>query len=181
MALPSESPPKEETPLDTFFLSFSHQGFVHNPAKSPVNSWKDLCKFQSWTNKPNDHPPKQKAWKRYQAALIKEVELYFGDVDDITAWKTVCRAVGCENPPDQISKCKAILRNTHVNIVDLIHWARRGGEEAESNTAPEVFKSVRELKDYTFRKHRVFEQEQLMEYNGGNVVLRHLMRRLFSR
>jgi hypothetical protein len=108
MALPSESPPKEETPLDTFFLSFSHQGFVHNPAKSPVNSWKDLCKFQSWTNKPNDHPPKQKAWKRYQAALIKEVELYFGDVDDITAWKTVCRAVGCENPPDQISKCKAV-------------------------------------------------------------------------
>jgi hypothetical protein len=138
-------------------------------------------------------------------ALAKEVELWFGHENDPKAWRTLCRAVGHADAPEDIDKCAfvrfplsrhpvssrcrectiltrwQILRNTHVNIVDLIHWARRGGEEAESNTAPEVFKSVRELKDYTFRKHRVFEQEQLMEYNGGNVVLRHLMRRLFSR
>ncbi|KAL7808643.1 hypothetical protein V8C26DRAFT_412763 [Trichoderma gracile] len=178
MALPSESPPKVQTPLDTFFLSFSHQGFVHNPAKSPVNSWKALCKFQSWHNKPNDHPPKQKAWKRYQNALVKEVELYFGDVDDITAWKTVCRAVGCEEPPDQISKCKAILKTTHVNLVDLITWAKQGGEE--SGNKVRVFKTVSQLRDYTRKTGKIMSRSQTKNSEGRNVVLKFLLRRIFN-
>ncbi|KAH0493540.1 hypothetical protein TgHK011_000204 [Trichoderma gracile] len=159
MALPSESPPRAQTPLDTFFLSFSHQGFVHNPAKSPVNSWKALCKFQSWSNKPNDHPPKQKAWKRYQAALVKEVELYFGDVDDITAWKT-------------------ILKTTHVNLVDLITWAKQGGEE--SGNKVRVFKSVSQLRDYTRKTGKIMSRSQTKNAEGRNVVLKFLLRRIFN-
>ncbi|EGR46326.1 uncharacterized protein TRIREDRAFT_109960 [Trichoderma reesei QM6a] len=172
------TPPK--TPLDIFFSSFKN--FKYKPSRDPSASWKQLASSQGWPpKKPKKDAPGRDAWDRYQMALAKEVELWFGHENDPKAWRTLCRAVGHADAPEDIDKCAFILRNTHVNIVDLIHWARRGGEEAESNTAPEVFKSVRELKDYTFRKHRVFEQEQLMEYNGGNVVLRHLMRRLFSR
>ncbi|KAL6879835.1 hypothetical protein HDV57DRAFT_498236 [Trichoderma longibrachiatum] len=177
MATPPESPAKEQTPLDTFFLSFSSQGFIYNPDKSPVNSWKALCKFKSWTNQPNDHPPKKKAWKRYQDALVQEVRLYYGDIDDIAAWKTVCRAVGCEDPPDQISKCKAILKKTHVNIVDLVDWAKRGGEESGSKVC--VFGSVAELRRYTQKTGKIFPREDARDANGRNVVIKFLLRRIF--
>ncbi|OTA04006.1 hypothetical protein A9Z42_0045440 [Trichoderma parareesei] len=172
------APPK--TPLDIFFSSFKN--FRYKPSRDPSASWKQLASSQGWPpKKPKKDAPGRDAWDRYQMALAKEVELWFGHENDPKAWKTLCRAVGHADAPEDIKKCEAILRNTHVNIVDLVHWGRKGGEEAEDNTAPEVFKSLQELKDYTFRNHKVFEQEQLREYNGGNVVLRHLLRRLFSR
>ncbi|TFB00054.1 hypothetical protein CCMA1212_008155 [Trichoderma ghanense] len=149
-------------------------GFAYNPAKTPVNSWKALCAFKSWSNQPDRHPPKQKAWRRYQDALAKEVELYFGDVDDITAWKTVCRAVGCEDPPDQISQCKAILKKTHVNIVDLVDWAKKGGEE--SGRKVKVFASVAQLRNYTHQTGKIFRRSQTRDANGRNVVLKFLLR-----
>ncbi|KAL7808642.1 hypothetical protein V8C26DRAFT_412762 [Trichoderma gracile] len=172
-------PIRPQTPLDTFFSSF--KSFKYKPSRSPSASWKQLAASQGWPpRKPKANAPGRDAWDRYQKALAKEVELWFGNENDPKAWKTLCRAVGRADAPEDIKQCKTILRNTHVNIVDLIHWGRKGGEEAEDNAAPEVFKSLQELKDYTFRSHKIFEQEQLREYNGGNVVLRHLLRRLFS-
>ncbi|PTB63447.1 hypothetical protein BBK36DRAFT_38175, partial [Trichoderma citrinoviride] len=163
-------------PLDTFFFSFAPQGFVHNPAKSPVNSWKALCAFKSWNKQPKDHPPMKKAWKRYQQALVKEVQLYFGDIDDIAAWKTVCRAVGCEDPPDEISKCKAILKKTHVNIVDLVDWAKRGGEE--SGKKVKVFRSMAQLSEYTRSTNKIFPKSQTKNSEGRNIVLKFLLRQI---
>ncbi|PTB63448.1 hypothetical protein BBK36DRAFT_1096448, partial [Trichoderma citrinoviride] len=168
-----------ETPLDEFFSSF--QSFRYKPGRSPIESWKQVASSRGWQPRPKKDAPGRDAWDRYQKALAKELELYFGHEKDPRAWRTLCRAVGRRDAPEEIKKCEAILRNTHVNIVDLIHWGRNGGEEAEDNKPPKVFKSVQELKDYTYKSHKIFEQEQLRGYNGGNVVLRHLLRRLFSR
>jgi 23S rRNA A2030 N6-methylase RlmJ len=65
----------------------------------------------------------------------------------------------------------------------LIAWRRKGGDEEAAGdkvSSIVVFKSVKELKDYTKRTQKVFPMREIKHYNGGNVVLRHLLRRIFS-
>ncbi|KAL7942831.1 hypothetical protein V8C42DRAFT_140582 [Trichoderma barbatum] len=163
-----------ETPLDGFFTSFA--GFAHDPYVSPEASWRALAEFKGWETKEKSRT----AWKRYQRALVKEVEMWFGNETDLTAWRTLCKAVGQVDPPNDIRKCKGILRNTHVNIVDLIAWGRRGGGENEGRKV-QVFKTVEDLGKYTRETNKVFAKADLLQYNGGNVVLKHLLRVIFSK
>ncbi|KAH6603216.1 hypothetical protein Trco_007991 [Trichoderma cornu-damae] len=168
---------RRDTPLDRFFASFG--GFAYDSRLSPEASFRQLEQHQGWQDR-RDGPAKD-AWKRYQRALVDEVEMWFGDENDLTAWRTLCRAVGRFDPPGEIRKCKAILRNTHVNIVDLIAWGRKGGGESDgeaSSSLIQVFRSVEQLREYTLSSGKVFAKDQLNEYKGGNVVLRHLLRHL---
>ncbi|KAK0760728.1 hypothetical protein N5P37_006926 [Trichoderma harzianum] len=170
-----------ETPLDGFFTSFT--GFMYDPHLSPEASWKKLRRFQGWKGLSPDgrrSDEENDAWGRYQGALVREVEMWFGDEKDLTAWRTLCKAVGEVDPPDEIRECKKILRTTHVNIVDLIDWGRKGGDENEGRKV-RVFKSVEELADYSVRSRKIFRKEQLKEYRGGNVVLKHLLRVFFTK
>lgn len=98
-----------ETPLDGFFTSFT--GFVYDPHLSPEASWKKLRRFQGWKGLPPDGRRSEEendAWGRYQRALVREVEMWFGDEKDLTAWWTLCRAVGEVDPPDEIRECKKV-------------------------------------------------------------------------
>ncbi|KAL6788582.1 hypothetical protein J3E68DRAFT_122799 [Trichoderma sp. SZMC 28012] len=170
-----------ETPLDGFFTSF--MGFVYDPHLSPEASWKKLRRFQGWKGLPPNggrSDEENHAWGRYQGALVREVEMWFGDEKDLTAWRTLCKAVGEVDPPDEIRECKKILRTTHVNIVDLIDWGRKGGDENEGKKV-RIFKSVEELANYSVKSRKIFFKEQLKEYRGGNVVLKHLLRVFFTK
>lgn len=97
---------ERETPLDEFFTSFA--GFKYDPRLSPEASWKLLQAFKGWENRSKLYGPKSDAWAQYQKALVREVEMWFGDETDLTAWRTLCKAVGCFDPPDDIRKCKAV-------------------------------------------------------------------------
>lgn len=61
------------------------------------------------------------------------------------------------------------MRNRHVNIVDLIQWAR----EREVGQV-RIFETVRELGEYSYEKNKIYRREQL----GQGAVLRHLLRHL---
>ncbi|KAL7782107.1 hypothetical protein V8C43DRAFT_214290 [Trichoderma afarasin] len=170
-----------ETPLDGFFTSFA--GFVYDPHLSPEASWKKLRRFQGWKGLSPDgrrSDEENHAWGRYQGALVREVEMWFGDEKDLTAWRTLCKAVGEVDPPDEIRECKKILRTTHVNIVDLIDWGRKGGDENEVKKV-KVFKSVQALSNYSVEHQKIFAKRLLKQYHGGNVVMKHLLRVLFTK
>ncbi|KAL7907791.1 hypothetical protein GGI35DRAFT_481439 [Trichoderma velutinum] len=167
-----------QTPLDGFFTSFA--GFVYDSHRSPEASWKSLRSFMVWGGSPDRRTREENdAWEGYQGALVREVEMWFGDEKDLTAWRTLCKAVGCVDPPYEIRECKKILRTTHVNIVDLIAWGRNGGDEDEGKKV-RVFKTVSELRKYTVKHKKIFAKAILKQYNGGNVVLKHLLRVLFN-
>jgi len=69
-----------------------------------------------------------------------------------------------------------VVRNTHVNIVDLIEWGR-GGDGKES---VRVFKSQAELREYTMTHSKFFPQDAVENEQGEkNIVLRHLLRVFF--
>lgn len=66
------------------------------------------------------------------------------------------------------------MRGIYVNIVDLIDWARSGGERSNIR----LFHSLAELRDYTRTTRKIF-RNNFVESETGNIVLRHLLRFIF--
>jgi hypothetical protein len=67
------------------------------------------------------------------------------------------------------------VRNTHVNIVDLIEWGRCGGDHG----TVQVFNTRQELKEYTVKTEKYFPRNSVQNDGERNVVLRHLLRHFF--
>jgi hypothetical protein len=66
-----------------------------------------------------------------------------------------------------------------VNLVDLIEWGRNGGEGGGKKVR--VFHSVEELSEYSKETKKIFRNDLAEDADEGGVVLRHLLRRLFTR
>lgn len=66
------------------------------------------------------------------------------------------------------------MRKTHVNIVDLIEWGRRRGDNEEPI---QTFPDVASLRTYTKRTHKIFHNA--FEQGNSNGVLRHLLRKIY--
>jgi hypothetical protein len=64
--------------------------------------------------------------------------------------------------------CKAI-RDRHVNIVDLIEWARKG-----ERGRVQIFKTVKELSDYSYLNSKIYHRDQ----QDAGAVLSHLLREI---
>jgi hypothetical protein len=96
---------KRETPLDQFFTSF--EGFTYDAHLSPEASFKSLRRYKGWKSTKDDGPGKD-ALSRYQKALVEEVKMWFGNEKDLTAWWTLCKAVGRYDPPGNIRECAAV-------------------------------------------------------------------------
>lgn len=62
----------------------------------------------------------------------------------------------------------------HVNIVDLIEWGRRR-ENTEERV--QTFRNLAELRVYTKETGKIFRNT--FDEESGNVVLRHLLRKIF--
>ncbi|KAK5996078.1 hypothetical protein PT974_04505 [Cladobotryum mycophilum] len=166
---------RENTPLDLFFLSFTT--YKHDPSLPPAASFKRLYKHFHWKK---EHEDQQNAWKRYQDALVEEVRYWYGVANDITACHALCRALGHISPPDDMKECikassRALLRGTHVNIVDLIHWASKGRNE---DAPVRKFDSEEELANYTRSKMKIFPRQRTKNEEEQNLVLAHLLRRI---
>ncbi|KJR85463.1 uncharacterized protein SPSK_09515 [Sporothrix schenckii 1099-18] len=159
-----------DTPLDRFFQNFN--SFPYDRFKPPAESFRQLERFLDW--RPGTKA-RERAWARYQRALVDEVQLWYGDVSDIAAWHDLCRAIGIRNLPPTTKECKAAVRRTHVNIVDLIEWGRNG---RPANSPVRVYRTVEMLRVYTMGTHRVFPRGEVIRKEDGatNIVLRYLLR-----
>ncbi|KAF1963906.1 hypothetical protein BU23DRAFT_440867, partial [Bimuria novae-zelandiae CBS 107.79] len=108
-----------------------------------------------------------------QKALTEEFDLWFGSEDDLEAWHALCCAVGISPLPTSCESCEKAVRNYHVNLIDLIHWGRNGGQRVK------IFHTVRELRDYSVENKKIFKNTLKEASEGGGVVLRHLLRHLW--
>ncbi|KAK0614511.1 hypothetical protein B0T14DRAFT_570443 [Immersiella caudata] len=161
-----------KTPLDRLFLSYP--SFSYDPSLPPATAYKMLREHMAW---PKGSPKGDRARQRYREALVAEVRVWFGDENDLTAWHTLCRAIGVQQPPSTVPGCESVVRNTHVNIVDLIAWGRAGGSESGVT----VFKTKDHLRSYTIATEKYFPQNEVKNEKGEtNIVLRHLLRKIFK-
>ena len=130
------TPPPSTGPLDAFFLSFS--GFQYDPSMPVVASFYSLRRgLENWSDWDGRSPGTWREYEedvdiRYQAALTKEFNLWFGGtVDDIRSWHSLCRAVAIHPLPNSIKRCRSV--STHpffkepylellVGLRDVCRW-----------------------------------------------------------
>ncbi|CAK7216926.1 hypothetical protein SBRCBS47491_002989 [Sporothrix bragantina] len=159
------------TPLDRFFASYPD--FPYDRAQPPVESFRQLERFCGMRKNSEEQ---NQAWESYQQALVDEIRLWYGNEKDLASWHQLCHAVGIRDPPPTMSQCEQELRQTHVNIVDLIEWGRNG---QPTDHPVEVYGTILELSDYTFATNKIFPADKVRDDDGEtNIVLRHLLRRL---
>lgn len=92
-----------ETPLDAFFLSFPT--FDYDPSLPPATSYNNLQRQQGWHHRSAES---NEAWKEYQDALESELHLWYGEESDLTAWHSLCRAIGVEPLPNSCEQCEKV-------------------------------------------------------------------------
>ena len=66
------------------------------------------------------------------------------------------------------------VRGTHVNIVDLIEWGRSQRSNAKR---VHTFRTLEDLRVYTKKTGKIFRNP--FNEEDSNVILRHLLRRIF--
>ncbi|KAL8715628.1 MAG: hypothetical protein Q9225_006370 [Loekoesia sp. 1 TL-2023] len=166
-------PSVADNPLDQFFDSFSK--FPYDACIPPATSYKNLrdnlWRWHDW----DGHEPgtwkeyQQEVQARYELALTHEFNLWFGTEDDLKSWHALCRALGIIPLPLTCEECRSVISDRHVNIVDLIQWARHGERQVV-----QTFKTVKELSKYSYSQDKIFKKDRL----GPGVVLRYLLREL---
>lgn len=172
-----------DTSLDAFFLAYSAlSAFPYDRTASPATSFRALRAHMRWRR---DDADERAAWQDYLAALRRELGVWFGGEDDLGNWQALCRAVEITPTPETEKACESALRGRHVNLVDLLEWARSGGQEREGGGGVakgevRVFADVGELFAYCKRTEKWFpldEVEEAERERGGGVVIRHLLRK----
>ena len=63
-------------------------------------------------------------------------------------------------------------------MIDLIEWGRNGGEGKSERVR--VFQTVHELSEYSRETEKIYRNNFKKDSEEAGVVLRHLLRRLFS-
>jgi len=107
-------------PLDTFFLSFP--GYHYDPSIPPAESFRSfrngLKRWNDWNGSFPDTWKKyeEDVYTRYQAALTKEFNLWFGTEDDIKSWHSLCRAIAIHPLPTTHEECREVSSYIHNNL-----------------------------------------------------------------
>ena len=167
----AELPPPSQSHFDNF------ENFAPNDGASFDNEFGRLASSQNWI------PGSQQYTRQRTIAMRQELKLhYFSQSQDgnsetdaefkeedlaLKGYQTLCREVGIPSN-DSIADCKRDLKNTLVNIVDLID-ARRVGKKVE------VWVDFGAFREYTLQdEHRIDASEA--KKDGG--FLASLLQRL---
>ncbi|KAG8769068.1 hypothetical protein FRC12_005190 [Ceratobasidium sp. 428] len=143
-----------------FFAQF--QNFNYDPSKSVAGQFKRLKKTTQWQKGIN----RKEALVGYKLALVLQFNDTYGtDQNDLASWQNLCRALGIEDIPDELSGCKKIVKGTHVNLVDLVDMP---------NTRQPIrrFEDVAALRKYSRKKKKIFPRDEAKA--GG--ILKYLLR-----
>ena len=154
-------------PSQSHFAKFEH--FTPNDAASFDDEFDRLASSQQWV------PGSQEYTRQRTVAMREELELHYfsqsQQLDNINeeeelseeekalqGYQALCHEVGID-PSDSVAECKRNLKNTLVNIVDLID-ARRTGKRVE------VWDSFEEFRAYTLQDKKRINLEEAKKPPG---------------
>jgi len=127
---PQSTPAPSTGPLDSFFRSFS--GYQYDPSIPPAESFRSFRRgLKRWSDWDGYSPDTWKEYKedvytRYQAALTKEFNLWFGTEDDIMPWHSLCRAIAIHPLPPTCELCREVGNRFYNNPFFLFFFDLRG-------------------------------------------------------
>ncbi|KAJ8595549.1 hypothetical protein M405DRAFT_929464 [Rhizopogon salebrosus TDB-379] len=154
-----------QTPLDEFFARYP--GFEYNSSASASLEFYRLCNKFNWDK---EDEARQCAHNNFKNALVQQFNHIYGtNQDDLTSWRTLCQIVQISPIPDALQSCREAVKNTHVNIVDLL--------DTKTTEKPvKIFVSEMELSEYTKRMGKFFPRDNA--YAGG--LLKYLLRHIIN-
>jgi hypothetical protein len=59
---------------------------------------------------------KKDVYTRYQAALTREFNLWFGTDDDLASWHSLCRAIAIQPLPATLRECEKVSRSYLLDV-----------------------------------------------------------------
>lgn len=169
--------------IDEFFGQYPD--FDYDRTESSPREFYRMCDLLGWEKDSQGRYPRlrNEAHEEFRRAMVENFNDIFGtNVNDQAAWESMCVTLRIEPIPDTISDMKEVrfttglcyradqlqaVLNTHVNLSDLQDSARSAAKLT-------IFKSQRELAEYTKRTGRFFPKEEA--YAGG--LLRFLLREI---
>ncbi|TDL25356.1 hypothetical protein BD410DRAFT_636858 [Rickenella mellea] len=152
--------------LNAFFSQFTHFG-SYDPSGPVTDEFNRMCDEYGW---PKCSQEKQNARELFQDALTQDFNDAYGtDVNSTASWQTLCRTLNITPIPTELEECRTTVKQTHVNLVDLVD-TRRTGQPVT------VYDSEDELRAYTIFTRKFFPRESA--YAGG--LLRYLLRKILS-
>ncbi|KIJ63549.1 hypothetical protein HYDPIDRAFT_112992 [Hydnomerulius pinastri MD-312] len=152
----------ETTPLRAFFAKYP--SFAYDTSNSSSKEYYRLCEELHWDREDVD---RFLAYEEFKNALVKQFNMIYGtDESSLHAWRNICEAINISPVPEGLNACRQAVRDSHVNLVDLIDSKVNGG-------AVERFSSEIALGEYTKRTGKYFPYGNA--HAGG--LLRSLLRR----
>lgn len=173
---------KQADKIDNFFATYSE--FDYDSSAPYMEEFYRMCDFFGWNR--ND-PDRKDAHEELRGAMVQEFNSLYGeDIDDLLLWQELCKAVRILPIPDDIGTCRKVrlfallpmaylmntkqkIKETHVNLVDLVERGRTGKRVR-------LFSSLEELRAYTISTGKFFPKEDA--YAGG--VLKFLLREILA-
>ncbi|KAM6503640.1 hypothetical protein JOM56_000583 [Amanita muscaria] len=150
--------------LVEFFARYPR--FEYNLEASVSAEFDRLVETYGWER---DSKKGKKAWEGFSRAMGKQFSTFYGSrVDDINAWQALCVALNVNPVPQTIHECIAVIKSTHVNLVDFIDTRITGNPVQK-------FATQEELRTYTKETHKIFPRRSAEESG----VLKYLLRKIF--
>ncbi|KAF9043184.1 hypothetical protein BJ165DRAFT_1529278 [Panaeolus papilionaceus] len=165
-------------PVEAFFRRYENKpnvSFFYDPRASAPSNFKRLWQAHGF---PEDDDERHDIYqfremkRQYHTALVDQFNQIFGMQDNIEGWRKLCRATGNTTPPSDIRECKAIMRRTHVNLIDLTEWIVSHGPSQFVT----VFENVEQLSEYTILNEKIFPRKHL---HAGD-ILKFFLRKIFG-
>ncbi|KAL0955085.1 hypothetical protein HGRIS_004002 [Hohenbuehelia grisea] len=148
---------------DYFAEFFAHYpDFHYMPTASITDEFYRLCDQKGWDR---EDPERADAKELFNDALVQTFNTIYGtDEKDIVSWQSLCAILRIVPIPQDLEACVEVVRNTHVNLVDLVD--HRG-------QSVHIFSTLQDLQKYT-RAGKYFPKENA--YAGG--LLKYLLREI---
>ncbi|KAF3396045.1 hypothetical protein F1880_006643 [Penicillium rolfsii] len=114
------------------------------------------------------------AWKKGSKKYRREWSLflssefnfhYASHATKLENWQALCVELGIRHSIESISKCRKVLSNIHVNLVDLVN-SRRTGQKVKH------FPNVATLRNYTRDTNKIFPKSAAKEDGFLKALLR---------
>jgi len=161
--LTKRKPNKRSTanPIDEFFAQYQ---FPYDSSQPSRNEFYRMCDSFGWER----GDQRETAYRGLKDAMVLQFNSLYGtNENDIGAWNNLCQVLQIAPIPEGLELCRETVKNTHVNIVDLVDTPNTGNPVV-------VFKSEQDLSEYTKATGKYFPRDNA--YAGG--VLRFLLRHI---
>ncbi|RDX53153.1 hypothetical protein OH76DRAFT_1433139 [Lentinus brumalis] len=140
--------------------------FDYQPVAPFLQEFRRLLRFKGWNNDPTR---RKIEWDEIHDAMVLQFNVMYGRrADDLSAWQSLCDALGVNPIPDNIAQCRKIVKTTHVNLVDFL-------QRPDPEKPVQTFPSERALAKHSKKQKKIFPKSNV---NVGS-LLRDLLRRIF--